>query len=96
MVGGEVSVVRPIGKYVEIQVAGTGSERYDRCAIRVERTEHSIQPGDQVWWQGNTAYWTPAARRGQLVEEVDGVLVGSGTVYDIRIPRVSCSYIPKP
>ncbi len=98
MVGGEVTLVRTKGDLLELVVRGhTGYERYQICAVTILRdTGHDVQPGDEIWWQGNRVMWTPKAQRGQPVEEVDGVLVGSGTEYDIVIPRVGFSYEPKP
>lgn len=98
LVGGEVTLVRPKRDLIEIVVHGhKGSERYQICAVTIPRdTGHDIQPGDEIWWQGNRVMWTPKAQRGEAVEEVDGVLVGSGAEYDIVIPRVGFSYDPKP
>lgn len=34
------------------------------CAIYVERTAESlcIEVGDSLWWQGDSAFWTPRRR----------------------------------
>lgn len=39
--------------------------RPQTCAIYVERNADSeqIRPGDNIWWQGKWAMWTPADRR---------------------------------
>lgn len=32
------------------------------CAVFVDPEGHDIQPGDSLWWQSGTCYWTPQAR----------------------------------
>jgi hypothetical protein len=32
------------------------------CAVYVDPEGHNIQPGDSLWWQSGTAYWTPQNR----------------------------------
>lgn len=56
--------------------------RAETCAIYVERNSDSeqIRPGDNIWWQGNRAMWTPADRR----------------VVDKEIPRASYSGVKSP
>lgn len=60
MIGGVVSIVTEFPVGVEINCVGTGSERYDRCAVRIakdNRTWRDIRPGDSFWWLGREAYW---------------------------------------
>lgn len=56
--------------------------RPQTCAIYVERNGDSEQmrPGDNIWWQGKRALWTPADRR----------------VVDKEIPRASYSGVRSP
>lgn len=32
------------------------------CAIYVDPEDYEIRPGDSLWWQSGTAYWTPQER----------------------------------
>lgn len=60
-------------------------DKRDTCAIYVERNAKSeaIRVGDKLWWQGREAMWTPAS----------GVSAGW---YDLRIPRIGYSGLPRP
>lgn len=84
MVGGMVITVIEDGARGRIYVncRGTGSEKRETCAIYVERNADSeqIRPGDNIWWQGKWAMWTPADRR----------------VVDKEIPRRSYSGVNPP
>jgi hypothetical protein len=50
--------------------------------IYVERTDaaRSISEGDQIWWQGFYAFWTPKSR----------------AFSDHRLRRIGCSGVPRP
>lgn len=32
------------------------------CAVYVDPDGHEIRPGDSLWWQSGTCYWTPQER----------------------------------
>lgn len=34
----------------------------NECAVYVDPDGQTIRPGDSLWWQGPTAYWTPQDR----------------------------------
>lgn len=63
-----------------------------KCAVYCERNENSeaIRPGDSFWWQCGYCMWTPylhtKAKRGSK----------GGLDYDIRIPKIGYSGVPKP
>lgn len=89
MVGGMVITTIEDGDriYVNCQERRTAGEsqrrsRPDTCAIYVERNPDSeqVRPGDDIWWQGKWAMWTPADRR----------------VIDKQIPRRSYSGVSPP
>lgn len=82
MVGGMVITTIEDRDRVYVNCRGIGSERRDTCAIYVERNADSeqIRAGDNVWWQGKWAMWTPADRR----------------VVDRQIPRRSYSGVQSP
>lgn len=104
MVGGEVIEVlrQPDRVWVNCQeVLSRGA--VTKCAIYVERTEVSerIRVGDQLWWQGRNALWTPQEVR--LSGERDGGCSNCGVCglrcgvdYDVRIPRVGYSGVKHP
>lgn len=86
MVGGMVIATIEDGDriYVDCREVPTRPlrRRLDTCAIYVERNADSeqIRPGDNLWWQGKRAMWTPADRR----------------VVDKEIPRRSYSGVASP
>jgi hypothetical protein len=59
MVGG--IVIEVVFLEDEVFVDCMDSFYSDTCAIMVKRDEKSekIDIGDQIWWQGRNAYWTP-------------------------------------
>lgn len=59
MVGGRIIEVRPEGSKTRLWCI----DKNDECAIYVETTPELPQPGDQLWWQGRAAFWTPADKR---------------------------------
>lgn len=66
MVGGTVITTITNGDRVYINCREvTKRRRPETCAIYVVHNADSeqIRPGDNVWWQGNRAMWTPADRR---------------------------------
>lgn len=62
----------------------------DTCALYVERTDQSLRvaPGDCVWWQGRTAYWTPSQFLGHTEAQKQGYY---GVRYDIALKRLGYS-----
>lgn len=82
MVGGTVITTIEDGDRIYVNCRGTGSEKRETCAIYVERNADSdqIRPGDNIWWQGGWAMWTPVDRR----------------VVEKRIPRRSYSGVLPP
>lgn len=84
MVGGMVIAIQEDGDrlYVNCRETNAGRRRPDECAIYVERNADSeqIRPGDNLWWQGKRAMWTPYDRR----------------VVDKEIPRRSYSGVKPP
>ncbi len=57
--------------------SGAGEET---CAIYLNPVGESVDVGDNIWWQGQYAMWTPADR--------------SRT--DVRLPRIGFSGVPHP
>ena len=103
MVGGKVIEVLRLPDRVwvncwEVLFCGAVTE----CAIYVVRTEVSelIKVGDQLWWQGRDAMWTPAAHRLPACDGSCGLGPGcasrGGVDYDIRIPRIGHSGVKNP
>lgn len=82
MVGGMVIATIEDGDRIYVNCQGSGSERREQCAIYVERNADSeqVRPGDNLWWQGKRAMWTPSNRR----------------VVDKEIPRRSYSGVSPP
>ena len=37
-------------------------QRPNLCAVYVDPEGHHIAPGDSLWWQAGTCYWTPKGR----------------------------------
>lgn len=69
MVGGVVITTIESGDKIYVnckEVLSPNSRRKpETCAIYVVRNADSeqIRPGDNIWWQGRSAMWTPADRR---------------------------------
>lgn len=83
MVGGMVIAVIHNGDRIYLNCQErVGRRRPETCAIYVERNSDSeqIRPGDNVWWQGKRAMWTPYNRH----------------VVDKEIPRRSYSGMGPP
>ena len=84
MVGGRVvATIETADRiYVDCQEVLRHRGRPQTCAIYVVRNADSeqIRPGDNVWWQGKWAMWTPADRR----------------FTDRQIPRASYSGVKPP
>lgn len=78
MVGGKIIEVRPEAEKTRLWVMD--HRNGDECAIYVEPQAEMPQCGDDVWWQGRSAYWTPSDRR----------------FTDRRIPRIGYSFQPLP
>lgn len=95
MVGGVViEVLAQPGKiWVNVQ----DQQSSETCALNVADTEvaRKIAVGDQVWWQGRSVMWTPAANR--LPEDSPAVCaLRCGVDYDVQIPRIGYSGAPHP
>lgn len=102
MVGGKVIEVcsvkdRPDVLFVDCADKPRGRSKADTCAIYVERTPSAekIEIGDSLWWQGRTAYWTPACNNISSEESAKRGNKG-GRDYDIPIPRVGYSGVKHP
>lgn len=102
MVGGTIIEVSEVAGRPEVLFVDCRDRTYskDTCAIFVERNTESerIEIGDQLWWQGSNAYWTPQANRKPACNhrEHDDCGSRSGVDYDIRIPRVGYSGVKHP
>jgi hypothetical protein len=57
--------------------SGAGKET---CAIYLDPQGEPVDVGDNLWWQGNHAMWTPADRART----------------DVRLPRIGFSGVPHP
>ena len=82
MVGGTVIEIIDTGPTLWINCRGLGSEKYDECAIYVERSDaaRSVSEGDSIWWHGRWAYWAPQSRE----------------FTDYPLARVGFSGVPRP
>lgn len=56
------------------------------CAVYVDPQGHSILPGDSLWWQGRSCYWTP--RNNQ-----HGETFGA---FDLELPKIGFSGVCRP
>lgn len=86
MVGGVViEVVHvPSKRLVWINCGGTGACEYrETCAVYTLNWSDGdmIQPGDIVWWQGDSIYWTTRDRK---------------TRVDFKLPKMSGSGVSRP
>ena len=43
-------------------------KRPNECAVIVDAKGEDIRPGDALWWQSGTCYWTPRGREDKRVE----------------------------
>lgn len=77
--------------YVDCADWVKGRRHPETCAIYVVRSPDSekIQVGDSLWWQGEWAYWTPAANRSAKGSK-------AGVDYDIKIERIGFSGVTLP
>ena len=93
MVGGEVVEVLHVLRDGEKRVWVNCRERQssDECAIMVvwSNKARCICVGDQLWWQGGHAMWTPKVNR----TSVSSVC---GTDYDIQLDRIGASGVTRP
>jgi hypothetical protein len=85
MVGGIVIEVINAPNKIWVNVKERRSSQ--TCAVYVEINSNSrkIKEGDFLWWQGGEAMWTPKGADGKC-----------GVDYDIQIPRIGYSGVPKP
>jgi len=77
MVGGRIVSIREESDRLCIIVAKKVYSRHESMGIDIAKTEHKVELGDQLWWQGEFCYWTPD---------------GQKEPYDIPIRRKSYSY----
>jgi len=59
MVGGRIWHVTHEDRTRLLLVQGTGCEANQWLCLRVVRGREPLRRGDQVWWQGRKAFWTP-------------------------------------
>lgn len=59
VVGGNIYSIFKDGKQAHIVVQGTGCEKNEFIEVIVEYSEVNLKVGDQLWWHGRWAYWTP-------------------------------------
>jgi hypothetical protein len=80
-VGGTIWHVKeePDGRLVLVN--GTGCENRDWLCIKIVPGDEPLKKGDQIWWQGRKAFWTPEPRNGH--EDVAIARVG----YSWSIPQ---------
>jgi hypothetical protein len=55
---GEPAFHNTIKLIVEDYKGNERPPRPDRCAVHIEPTNHELEIGDTVWWQGGAVYWT--------------------------------------
>lgn len=67
------------------------SHSKDECSIRIKeyRVDNGervvVSVGDSIWWQGDSAMWTPSSCDKTVVDDC-------GVVWDIHLPRIGCSH----
>lgn len=80
MVGGKVIEVRIVDDKMRIWCAGVRGDEPHELAVYVKPyADCKVQPGDDIWWQGNKVYWTPADR----------------SVIDVPLPKIGYSFDPR-
>jgi hypothetical protein len=84
MVGGiiiDIVKVSDAKWWVNCVETGTSSQAgKETCAIYVNPIGEPIDVGDNLWWQGDQAMWTPDDR----------------SRADVRLPRIGFSGVPHP
>jgi hypothetical protein len=75
MVGGKIASIWRQADRIRI----IAQDRHDFCAIHIEPTDEPIVVGDDIWWQGRVALWTPADR----------------SRIDVHLPRIGYSFTPR-
>jgi hypothetical protein len=79
MVGGKIRAVLKINENkLWLNVQDTTYK--DECGVYVDPVGETLRPGDRVWWQGSTCYWTPASE--ERVEVKLTKVGGSGISVD--------------
>lgn len=83
-VGGRVAeVVRVNDAKVWVNTDDSRNPEFPNyCAVYVNPDGHDIQMGDSLWWQGDTAYWTPQDR--------------PFGVFDVPLKRIGFSGVARP
>ena len=86
MIGG--TVIETIETPDKIWINCREDQSTSECAIYVEKTAKSrtVSEGDAIWWQGETAMWTPKTRAGETV----------GKKSDITLRRIGSSGAKRP
>lgn len=69
-----------------IRCRGLAGEEGQFCAINVlaDAKARCVSEGDEIWWQGVHAYWTPAQFRGSSDRR-------EGVTYNIKLDRYGYS-----
>ena len=87
MVGGVIVDIVPIDEHrIWVNCADTSRAIPETCAVYVDpvgvrlQVKWNIEVGDSLWWQGDSAFWTPSG----------------GSLADIRLKRLSYSGVPHP
>ena len=89
MVGGKVIDVYILQERVWINC----QDKRNTCAIYVENSPKAqcIEEGDQLWWQGGQAFWTP-----QQYVDIPESELQCDKHYDIRLKRIGYSGVNDP
>lgn len=80
-----------------VNVGHRSYKKVQECAIYVARCAESdkIEIGDQVWWHGRFAYWTPQYNCVDALEAKERGLK-QGVDYDVKIRRIGFSGVDHP
>ena len=63
MVGGKIiEIVKESPDRWWVNCGGIRSEYKTTCAIFLDPAGNDLAPGDSLWWQSDSAYWTPYTR----------------------------------
>lgn len=94
MVGGTVETATREGEHIVVGVIDKPSHplgKGDWCRVWLEVSEAAlaVAPGDDIWWHGRVAYWTPSEPQSRVPA---GLLTGGqrdrgGSVFDVPINR---------
>jgi hypothetical protein len=82
-IGGIIIDVVPVRSdkwWIDTLASGSDTRAGRTCAVYCNPLGKNIQPGDALWWQGSSCYWTPANR----------------LVVDVKLPKLGYSGVPHP